>query len=308
MRKIKFEYRITIIYLIIGGAWIIFSDKFLLTITGDHEQLTQLQTYKGWFYVAATSALLFFLVKNHLKRLRKAEVEAQKSNELKTSFLQNISHEIRTPMNSIVGFSDILNDNHLDEKQVKKFLAIIRNSSNQLLYIVNELLDISMLDTGNVKVYENTVHLNNFLDEINGAFSPLLKDSIKFEVQTSLSEPDCIISTDEGKLRLVIMNLLNNANKYTESGSIKLAYELNHSMLKFTVTDTGMGIQKQKQESLFMRFEKAHDERTNNYDGVGLGLAICKGNIELMGGKIGVSSQPDKGSVFYFSIPYSPVS
>lgn len=307
MRKINFEYRITLLYLIIGGAWIIFSDKFLLTITGDQEKLTQLQTYKGWFYVAATSFLLFFLVKNHLKRLRKAEAEAKKSNELKTSFLQNISHEIRTPMNSIVGFSDILNTNHLEEDQVKKFLAIIRNSSNQLLYIVNELLDISMLETGNVKVYKDTVHLNKLIDEISEAFLPVTKDSVKYEVKKGLDDDRSIITTDEGKLRQVIMNLLNNAGKYTESGTIKLAYELNHSMLTFAIEDTGIGIVKKKQKSLFQRFEKAHDERAQNYDGVGLGLAICKGNIDLMGGKIDFKSEPNAGSTFYFKIPYNPI-
>ena len=176
MKKIKFEYRITLLYFILGGSWIIFSDNFLLTLTNDQQLLTKFQTYKGWFYVATTSILLFFLLKAHLKKLRKAEMEAKKSNELKTSFLQNISHEIRTPMNSIIGFSDILNSQKLKGDEVKRFLAIINNSANQLLYTVNELLDISMLETGNVKVHNETFSLNTMIDEIEAAFSSMVNE------------------------------------------------------------------------------------------------------------------------------------
>ncbi|HYQ56787.1 MAG TPA: HAMP domain-containing sensor histidine kinase [Draconibacterium sp.] len=306
MNKLKFEYRITIFYLIIGGAWIIFSDKFLLTITTDQQLLTQMQTYKGWFYVVTTSILLFFLIRKHIKQLRKAEAEANKSNELKSFFLQNISHEIRTPMNSIVGFSEILETNDLKEDELKKFLAIIRNSSHQLLYIVNQLLDISMLETGNMKVYEDKVDLNKLMDEIDTAFSPTLNREVEFTVIKGLDDQKSIITTDEGKLRQVIMNLLNNAKKFTPSGTIKLSYTLNNAMLKFTVEDTGIGLSEEAHKNIFKRFQKAHDESTPLYDGVGLGLAICKGNIDLLEGDIGFSSSIGNGSVFYFNVPYSP--
>ena len=308
MKKIKFEYRITLLYLVIGGLWILFSDKFLLTISNDQELLTELQTYKGWFYVATTSVLLFLLLKSHLKKLRKAESEAKKSNELKTSFLQNISHEIRTPMNSIIGFSDILNSQKFNEKEANQFLAIIRNSSNQLLYIVNQLLDISMIESGNVKVYDNSFTLNSMIDEINAAFSPLVKESIKFEVKKGLSDDKSYIVTDAGKLRQVIMNLLSNANKYTASGTIKLSYVLEDEMLKFAVEDSGIGISPDKKAYIFQRFQKAHDEQKETYDGVGLGLSICHGNVNLLKGDIGFSSAIGKGSIFYFYIPYSPVA
>nr|WP_319999264.1 HAMP domain-containing sensor histidine kinase [uncultured Draconibacterium sp.] len=308
MNKIKFEYRITLLYLIIGGLWVIFSDNFLLSITGDHLLLTKLQTYKGWFYVAATSALLFFLLKSHLRKIRQAESEAKRSNDLKTAFLQNISHEIRTPMNSIVGFSDILNAHNLNEEEVKRYLAIIRNSSNQLLYIVNQLLDISMIESGNVKVSNNTFSLNNMIDEINTAFPSIIKDSIKFVVEKGLSDEKSNIITDAGKLQKVIMNLLNNANKYTETGTIKLGYELENNKLKFTIEDSGIGIAPEKQQYIFNRFQKVHNEHKELYDGVGLGLSICKGNIELLKGDISFTSTVDKGSVFYFRIPYTPAT
>ena len=304
-KRIKFEYRITLLYLLIGGLWIIFSDKFLLTLTSDQEILTKLQTYKGWFYVATTSVLLFLLLKSHLIKLRRAEEEAKKSNDLKTAFLQNISHEIRTPMNSIVGFSDILNTNKFNEEEVKQYLAIIRNSSNQLLYIVNQLLDISMIESGNVKVFNNTFALNNMIDEIDEAFKPTIKDSIKFVVNKGLSDKESYIVTDAGKLRQVIMNLLNNANKYTTAGSIKFSYTLENNMLKFTIADSGIGIAPDKQQYIFQRFQKAHNEHKEFYDGVGLGLSICKGNIDLLKGDIGFTSTIGKGTTFYFRIPYS---
>ncbi len=308
MKKIKFEYRITLLYLLIGGIWIIFSDQFLLTITSNQEILTKFQTYKGWFYVAATSILLLLLLKSHLRKLRKAEEEAKKSNELKTAFLQNISHEIRTPMNSIVGFSDILNTQEFSEEEINQYLAIIRNSSNQLLYIVNQLLDISMIETGNVKVFTNTFALNNMIDEIDAAFKPTIKNSIKFVAQKGLSDEESNIVTDAGKLRQVIMNLLNNANKYTSAGTIKLSYTLENNMLKFTIEDSGIGIAPEKQQYIFKRFQKAHNDHKELYDGVGLGLSICKGNIDLLKGDIGFTSTIGKGTVFYFRIPYSPAS
>ena len=308
MKKIKFEYRITLLYLLIGGLWIIFSDKFLLTITHDQEILTQLQTYKGWFYVATTSVLLFLLLKSHLRKLREAEAEAKKSNDLKTAFLQNISHEIRTPMNSIVGFSEILNIQQFNEKEVQQYLAIIRNSSNQLLYIVNQLLDISMIESGNVKVFKNTFSLNNMIDEIDAAFKPIVKDSIKFAVEKGLNDKESYIVTDAGKLRQVIMNLLNNANKYTAAGTIKLSYTLENEMLRFRIEDSGIGIASEKQQYIFQRFQKAHNENKEFYDGVGLGLSICKGNIDLLKGDIGFTSTIGKGTTFYFRIPYTPAS
>lgn len=304
MNKVKFEYRITLLYLVLGGLWIIFSDNFLLTITGDKQLLTKFQTYKGWFYVATTSVLLFFLLKSHLKKLRKAEREAQKSNELKTSFLQNISHEIRTPMNSIIGFSDILNSQKLTQKEVERLLAIIHNSSNQLLYTVNQLLDISMLETGNMKIHNETFSLNTLIDEIDAAFSSMVKDSIKFVVTKGLGDEESWLYTDTGKLRQIIMNLLHNANKFTSSGTINLSYTLVDGMLKFTVKDTGIGIAPEKYDSLFKRFRKAHNEQNELYEGVGLGLAICKENIELLKGDFGFSSTLGQGSVFYFRIPY----
>lgn len=146
------------------------------------------------------------------------------------------------------------------------------------------------------------------IDEIDEAFSSMVKDSIIFKVEKGLTDKESQLVTDSGKLRQVIMNLLHNANKYTVSGSIKLSYTLKDEMVLFTVEDTGIGIESDKQEFIFSRFQKAHDELNDTYDGVGLGLAICKGNLKLLNGDIGFSTVPGKGSVFYFRIPYSPAA
>ncbi len=308
MKKTRFEYKITLIYLLLGGAWILFSDKFLLTLTDDKELLTNLQTYKGWFYVAFTSVLLFYMVKRHLSKVHKAETEAIRSKKLKSAFLQNISHEIRTPMNSIIGFSDILKSEKLSDQETKRIINVITQSSNQLLHIVEELIDISMIETGNVKVYDDNVNLNKFLDTLELTFSPTIKKDIHFSLEKGLDDSLCQIKTDRNKLRQVITNLLNNANKYTNSGSIKLSYQLKDNKIIFYVKDTGIGISAEAQKFVFKRFQKAHNERDKTYEGVGLGLAICKGHVELLNGTIGFISEEGKGSTFYFSIPYKPLN
>ncbi len=304
MWKLKFEYKITLIYLLAGCTWIIFSDKLLLSLTGNQTLLTDLQTYKGWFFVVVTSVLLYLLLNKHLNKLREAEEKAKKSNELKTAFLQNISHEIRTPMNSIIGFSDLLKTPQISPEDSILYIDNIHQSSTQLLYIVDELLNISKIESGNMQVYENTFHLNNFLNDIKRAFLTVLKKELSFTMAKGLPDEDCMIISDVEKLRQVLLNLLTNANKYTNDGSIHLHYSLENNYLKFWINDTGVGIDSKAQSKVFEPFGKAHNNKEEYYEGLGLGLAICKGNIELLKGKIGFQSIPDIGSTFFFTIPY----
>jgi signal transduction histidine kinase len=249
---------------------------------------------------------LFFLLKKHLQKLRHAEQEAIKSNRLKSVFLQNISHEIRTPMNSIIGFSELLDNKEASEKEKSEYIKNVTCSSNQLLYIVDELLDISLIESGNAKLYQNKLNLNRFMDDVYHSFTSLVKNSIEFRMQKDLPNESSIIYTDEGKLRQVVLNLLTNANKYTNTGSIELNYWKEDDLLKFSIKDTGIGIPKELQADVFERFHQAHNDHKKLYDGVGLGLAICKGNIDLLKGKIWLESEPDKGSTFFFNIPYTP--
>lgn len=308
MPKLKFELKITVIYLIIGSLWIIFSDRFVSHLTSDIYILSELQTYKGWFYVFITSILFYLLLKSHLKKLRKAEQEAKESDRLKTAFLQNISHEIRTPMNGIIGFTELLSSDNISEEQKMEYLKIIIKSSNQLLSIVDDVLAMSLLETGNINANENQVSLNEMMDELYDLFNPQIGSNVEFELNKGLSDNLSEIVTDKIKLTQIIYNLLSNANKFTSIGHIHFGYQLKNKILEFYVEDTGIGIDNEEHNTIFQRFFKSGKNGSKLYDGVGLGLAICKGNVEILGGKIWLKSDLNSGSTFYFTIPYKTPS
>ncbi len=307
MQKMKFEYRIIAGYIIIGCTWIAFSDKILEYFIKDPDLITRIQTFKGWFYVLITAVLFYALLKSHLAKIRNAEQKAIDSDRLKTAFLQNISHEIRTPMNSIVGFSALLKDKKLTESEKNDYLEMITRSSDQLLNIVNEVLDISLIETGNISLNIRSVKLNALMDELYHSFKPLIKNNISFSVIKGLSDHLSIILTDVIKLTQILNNLLNNAIKFTEKGHIRFGYFLADNELQFFIEDTGIGIHSSDHDKIFERFHKVEQENIRLYDGVGLGLAICKGNIELLKGKIWLESEPGKGSKFIFTIRYEPI-
>jgi CheY-like chemotaxis protein/two-component sensor histidine kinase len=246
-------------------------------------------------------------LKSHLVKLRHAEQKAIDSDRLKTAFLQNISHEIRTPMNSIVGFSELLKDKNTSDIEKTEYLDLIGKSSDQLLNIVNEVLDISLIETGNISVAKNRVNLNNLIDEIYLLYEPLIKDDISFSSVKGLADPLSLILTDAIKVRQTLNNLLNNAIKFTDYGHIKFGYNLVNDELEFIVEDSGIGINPDFHRDIFDRFRKVGPENIKIYEGVGLGLAICKGNIDLLKGRIWLESEAGTGSKFFFAIPYEPV-
>jgi signal transduction histidine kinase len=308
VQKIKFEYRITAGYLIIGGLWIVFSDELLNSLIEDSETLTKLQTLKGWFYVIITAFLFYSLLKAHLEKIRQAEHKAKESDRLKTAFIQNISHEIRTPMNCIVGFSELLKDENVSSSEKSEYLGMILKGSDQLLNIVNEVLDISLIEAGNIIVNRKKVHLNDLLDDLYHLLKPDVPDGVTFTLTEGLREPLSFIYTDEVKLRQILTNLLYNSIKFTPRGHIRFGYTLSEKVLEFFIEDTGIGIDPAYHERIFERFQKAETENPKIYDGVGLGLAICKGNIDLLKGRIWLKSDLNNGSVFYFTLPYEPVN
>ena len=307
MKKINFEYRFIAAYLIIGGLWILFSDRLLASIIKDADSITRIQTYKGWFYVLITALLFYSLLKRHLVKLRNAEKKAVESDRLKTAFLQNISHEIRTPMNSIVGFSELLREPETNEKEKEEYLDMISRSSDQLLNIVNEVLDISLIETGNITLNYRNIHLNHLMDELYLIFKPLVFNGVSFSYEKGLSEDLSYIETDVTKVRQVLNNLLSNAFKFTERGYIRFGYTLVEDDLQFFVEDSGIGIDSTFHDKIFERFLKIGHDEIKLYEGVGLGLAICKGNVDLLKGKIWFESEPGKGSRFFFTIPYKQV-
>jgi signal transduction histidine kinase/CheY-like chemotaxis protein len=304
MRKTKFEYKFLVLYLIIGGLWILFSDRLLESLISDVKIISQLQTYKGWFYVLVTGVFFYSVLKKHLIKVRKAEEEAKESDRLKSAFLQNMSHEIRTPMNGIIGFCDLLQEDDISEEQRHKYLDIITKSSNQLLSVVNDILDVSLIETGNIQANEDVIQLNEFLDHIyKSTKASITSNNVSILLSKDEEARDISIVTDAVKLEQVLNNLLGNAIKFTAEGYIDLGYELREDEILFFVKDTGIGIPEEFLHTVFDRFNRAEIETTKTIGGTGLGLAICKGNVELLGGEIWVESVPKFGARFYFTIP-----
>ncbi len=304
--KFHFEYKFFILYMLFGGLWIKFSDMALSKIVNDAELITKIQTYKGWFYVLITALLFTFILKQHLNKVRNAEQEAVKSDQLKTLFIQNISHEIRTPMNGILGFTNLLASRKLEEDTKNRYLTIIKSCSLQLLSIVNDVLDISLIESGNLELNNHNFNLNTLLDEVTNTFLPNVKPEIKIELTKGLQDPKGMIVSDRVKLQQILNNLINNALKFTEKGSVQIGYYINNNTIEFYIRDTGIGIHENLQPHIFDRFSKNHEGFDKFYQGVGLGLAICKGHLELLKGKIWLNSVEGHGSTFYFAIPYIP--
>lgn len=233
---------------------------------------------------------------------------AEESDKLKSSFLANMSHEIRTPLNAIVGFSSLLDANHLDNERKKKYIGIIKDRSEDLLNIIDDILDISTIETGMVELEKDKFELEPLFHGFYKAFQNKLAAIDKQAIRLILNiPPECAnieLETDQHRFKKVINNLLDNAVKFTEEGSIEFGYQKNKQQVEFYVKDTGIGIPDDKYEVIFERFRQLEYSMTRNYGGNGLGLAICKSFVEFMEGNIWVQSEVKKGSTFKFVIPY----
>ncbi|MBI9066908.1 MAG: PAS domain S-box protein [Salinivirgaceae bacterium] len=272
------------------------------------------------FYVSASNIILKEIdlmistviditsqIKNE-KELKFAKEKAEESDRLKTAFLQNISHEIRTPMNAINGFAGILNKPDLSEEKRNSFISIIQNSSKQLLSIVSNILTISSIDAKQEKLCMENVCINDIIVDLVAIFKPqAVNQNISLFAKQQLSDSQAEIYTDKTKVTQILSNLISNAFKFTHKGSIEFGYNLKENELEFYVKDSGIGIKPELREKIFERFQQADSSITRKYGGTGLGLSISNGFVELLGGKIWVESESDKGSAFYFTIPYKPV-
>jgi len=239
-----------------------------------------------------------------------AKEKAEESDRLKTAFLHNISHEIRTPMNAIVGFSEFLNDPELTHEKREHFTNIIVHSSNQLLSIISDIVSIATIESGQEKVQEKEIDLNSTLKLLHEQFILKAKmQNVSFYLRTSLSDRECKIISDETKLVQILTNLIGNAIKFTKQGHINFGYNIieTHgiaSLIEFYVEDTGIGIPSEMHEEIFKRFRQVESTIARKFGGSGLGLSISKAYVELLGGKMWLTSKLDKGSSFYFTIPY----
>ncbi len=309
-KKVKFEYKITLFYLIIGLLWIILSDTIFNRLIQDKELLTELQTIKGFLYIVVTSLLLFYLVNMHMRTLYLAKEKAEESERLKSAFLANMSHEIRTPMNGILGFVGLLKEPRLTGEEQREYIGIIEKSGVRLLNIINDIVDISKIEAGQMVVNIKETNINEQIEYINTFFQPEFeRKGLQFSFKNALTSKEAVIKTDREKIYAILINLVKNAIKYTYEGAIDFGYKLKAEngfpVLEFFIKDTGVGVPIDRQEAIFERFVQADVSDKMALQGAGLGLSISKAYVEMLGGKIRVESEPGKGSAFYFTIPYT---
>ena len=242
--------------------------------------------------------------------LIKSKEKAEESNRLKTEFLHNMSHEIRTPMNGILGFTQLLDDAYLTDKKRTHFVNIIQNSGRELLHIIDDILEISKLETKQVSVVESEVCINDTFFELFSIFDLKAKEQgISLYFKKGLLDAESTIYTDKVKLNKILSNLLENALKFTSRGYVAFGYSLkkNNTLLEIYVKDTGIGIEPEKQKIIFERFSQAEKKISRKAGGLGLGLSIAKENAELLDGEITVESGLTDGATFTVTIPYKPV-
>ncbi|GAB4292502.1 MAG: hypothetical protein Kow0068_17740 [Marinilabiliales bacterium] len=250
-----------------------------------------------------------FLIALIMKSYNEKKEKAEEADRLKSAFLANLSHEIRTPLNAIVGFAELLNEPSLDADKRKEFTKIIESNSNHLMNLINDILDLSKIEAGQIKLSYIEFSLNTLLEEIKNIYTHKLikeKPKLTFLTKYGLNNNNDYIITDQTRLKQIIINLLNNAINHTNNGHIILSYEVKEGYLVFSVSDTGEGIPKEKQQMIFNRFMQVEPKTKREKTGTGLGLTIVKSLTELLGGKIWVESEPGKGAIFYFTIPYVP--
>jgi PAS domain S-box-containing protein len=241
------------------------------------------------------------------KELIAAKDKAEESDRLKTAFLANMSHEIRTPVNGIIGFSQLLETTDLPDEKRIEFVEIIKANANSLIGLIDDILDVSIIQEGQVKLRKTTVNINLLLDEVFSTFlAPRYQEQgLGLEIIKSLPDEHAIINADPLRLKQVLNNLLSNAFKFTEKGKIEFGYHSVPGFIRFYVKDSGIGISKDSREAIFQRFNQADISFTRKFGGSGLGLTISKGLVELMGGDITLDSEVGVGSTFYFTIPGS---
>lgn len=272
-------------------------------------QIIESETFELFISLAFTT---FYFIINHLTndlKLKNMElgltsIKAKESDRLKSAFLANMSHEIRTPMNGIIGFSSLLAEEDLCPSTRKEYTDHIINSGNHLLAILNDILDISKIEVGQMDLNLSKVDINLLFDNIYAFYISKAKTKqIQFEILKQFRDNQCIITTDKDKLQQVIDNLLNNAFKFTDTGEICIGYEIIGKNIKIYVKDTGIGIDTFHKKMIFERFVQVETGYSRTFGGTGLGLSISKALVEIMGGKIYVESTLGQGSIFYFTIP-----
>ena len=241
------------------------------------------------------------------EELQEAKEKAEESDRLKSAFLSNMSHEIRTPMNGIIGFTDLLQEPDFTDDDKKQFIESIKKSGDRMLNTVNDIVEISKIEVGEITIRKKIIDINEKINDIISFFKPEANaKGIDLRMVLTNSNNNAIIETDESKFESIVTNLVKNAIKYSNSGSIEFGYKIVDDKLKFYCKDTGIGIAPDRQKAIFNRFEQADISDTKAFEGSGLGLAITKAYVEILNGEIWVESVKGEGSTFYFTLPFIP--
>ena len=241
-----------------------------------------------------------------INELSLAKEKAEESDRLKSAFLANMSHEIRTPMNGILGFAGLLKEPNLTGKEQQKYIQIIEKGGARMLNIINDIINISKIESGQMDVTISDSNINEQIEYIYTFFKPEIEaKGMQLSFKNMLPVKEATIKTDREKLFAILTNLVKNAIKYSEKGSIEIGYDKKGEHLEFYVKDSGIGIESNRKEAIFERFIQADIEDKMARQGAGLGLSISKAYVELLGGKLWVESEKGIGSIFYFTIPYT---
>lgn len=235
-----------------------------------------------------------------------AKEKAEESDRLKSAFLANMSHEIRTPMNGILGFAQLLKEPKLTGEDQQEYIRIIEQSSARMLNIINDIVDISKIESGQMEISIAESNINQQVEYIHTFFKPEVeRKGMRLSYHNGLPAREALIMTDREKLYAILTNLVKNAIKYTDQGYVEMGYTKKDQVLEFYVRDTGIGVAKDRQEAIFDRFVQADISDTRAFQGAGLGLSITKAYVEMLGGRIWLESELGQGSAFYFTIPYA---
>jgi len=315
--KINFALKITLIYLLIGFVWILFTDQLLNNLGTSADFQNTIQTYKGWFFVAATSLFLFFLVRIEMKirnkielDLIKAKSKAEESDQLKSAFLANMSHEIRTPLNGILGFCELLMDDSFKEDDKQVFAKHLTKNGNDLVKLISDIMDISKIQENQLEISKKRFNLNSLLYVIYLEYRQsdliAIRNKICFKLIKGTDDSEIELHSDPVKLTHIFQNLLDNAFFHTQEGFVNFGYQKTETGIEFFVEDSGKGIDESNAEQIFKPFFKGKKHIVGS-KGCGLGLAISKGLVNLLGGDLQFSSTPNLRTRFYFNIDKSDV-
>jgi signal transduction histidine kinase/CheY-like chemotaxis protein len=295
-----------VVYLYFARKWIYKPLKSITDFleTGNESSISALKSEPGEFSYIGN----LFEENNHQrKQLEISKEKAEESDRLKSSFLANLSHEIRTPMNAIIGFSDLLNEPNLNNDIRKEYLTIIQNCGINLVSIIEDLIEMSKIDSKQITPNIVSVDLALCIKELYETIKVTIPEGKEVELHFVENKEGSgrNVLTDAIKLKQIIVNLISNAIKYTDKGSVTFGYQLNelNNTIVFSVKDTGLGIDKENLKVIFDRFRRIEDEFSVELSGLGLGLAISKAYVEMLGGTISVRSELKVGSIFTFTIP-----